>query len=88
MKFIAILIIALLIGGAYGQDFVKPQTIQLSGANASIFEGSYFKHPGWVFDPTSYSATPSMTAFLKDDANDGRPIGMNKTPLRCGGNWK
>lgn len=80
---IFILSIMALISVAFGQDFVKVDgTIQLSGVNASVFDNGLFQG-GWVFDISSNSLTPSQTAFLKDNVNDGRPYG-NKTPLRCG----
>lgn len=60
---------------ANAQDFVKVGgTVQLSGVNASVFESGIFEGR-WVFDITANSLTPSQMGFLKDNADDGRPIG-------------
>lgn len=85
---ILLLTIIALMGTAFGQQFEKIDGVaRLSGTNVSIFElGMFQSH--WTFDTTAYSLTPSQSAFLKDNPDDGRPIGMNRTPLRLGGNWK
>lgn len=60
---------------ANAQDFVKVDgTIQLSGVNASVFETGIFQD-GWIFDIAANSLTPSQMGSLKDNADDGRPIG-------------
>ena len=84
---ISIMVIMAALCVAYGQDFVKVDgAIQLSGMNMSTFDGPMFLTDGWAFDTTSYSMTASQSAFLKDNAADGRPIGnvTKKAPLRCG----
>lgn len=83
-KILFILIIALAaIGIASSQDLIKGVQkggpIQLSGLSPDIFEGSFFASDGWTFDPTSYSLTPSMAAFAKDNKDDGTPFFINKT---------
>lgn len=84
---IIILTIALLAGMAGAQDLIKGTEkggpVELSGLSPDIFDGAFFSSDGWTFDTMSYSMTPSQAAFLKYDANDGKPYG-NKTPLRCG----
>lgn len=85
---LTIMVIMAAFGIAYGQDFVKVDgAIQLSGIDMSVFEGAMFMSDGWAFDTTSYSLTASQSAFLKDNAADGKPIGnvTKKAPLRCGG---
>lgn len=89
MKYIfALIVIAAFTGIAYGQDFVKGDLpggpVNLSGLSPDIFDGAFFGSDGWTFDTTSYSLTSSQAAFLKDNAADGKPIGQNLTPLRCG----
>ena len=72
---IIVLTIIALTGIAFSQDFVKVDgTVQLSGVNASVFESGIFEGR-WVFDITANSLTPSQMGFLKDNADDGRPIG-------------
>jgi hypothetical protein len=83
-KTLSILVIALAaIGIVSAQDLIKGTQnggpAQLSGLSPDIFDGNFFQSDGWTFDTTSYSLTPSMTAFLKDDAKDGAPFFVNKT---------
>ena len=65
------------IGGDDPADdlFVKTmQPVPLSGTDSSVFESAFFMQKDWVFDTTSYSMTPSMGAFLKDNLGDGKPL--------------
>lgn len=48
--------------------------IQLSGVGADIFDTAFFQMDGWAFDTSSYSITPSQSAFLKDRPEDGKPL--------------
>ena len=60
---------------ANAQDFVKVDGVaRLSGTSPDVFEAGYFQD-GWAFDPTAYSVTPSQASVLRDNADDGRPIG-------------
>jgi hypothetical protein len=74
------------------QDFVKGwepgQPINLSGLDKSVFDNAMFQGDGWFMDP-SMALTPSMSAFLADNPEDGRPIG-NVTPKHAyvGSAWK
>jgi hypothetical protein len=68
---------------ASAQDFVKVDgTVQLSGVSSDVFAEGIFAD-GWLFDIAGVGPTPSQAAFLKDNADDGRPYG-NRSPLRCG----
>ena len=65
------------IGGDDPADdlFVKTmQPVPLSGIGSDVFESAFFMQKDWVFDTTSYSMTPSMGAFLKDNLADGKPL--------------
>ena len=83
-----LIFIGICIAHATSQDFIKGEQaggpVNLSGLSPDIFDGAFFGSTGWVFDTTSYSLTSSQAAFLKDNAADGKPIGQNLTPLRCG----
>jgi hypothetical protein len=60
---------------ASAQDFVKVDgTVQLSGVSSDVFAEGIFAD-GWLFDIAGAGFTPSQTAFLKDNVDDGRPIG-------------
>lgn len=48
--------------------------LQLSLIGADIFDTAFFKMDGWAFDTSSYSITPSQSAFLKDRPADGKPL--------------
>lgn len=50
------------------------KVIQLSGVGADIFDTAFFQMDGWAFDTSSYSMTPSQSAFLKDRPADGKPL--------------
>mgnify|MGYP000913786800 FL=1 len=65
------------IGGDDPADdlFVKTmQPVPLSGIDSSVFESAFFMQKDWVFDTTSYSMTPSMGAFAKNNPADGKPL--------------
>ena len=65
------------IGGDDPTDdlFVKTmQPVPLSGIDSSVFESAFFMQKDWVFDTTSYSMTPSMGAFAKNNPADGKPL--------------
>lgn len=65
------------IGGDDPTDdlFVKTmQPVPLSGIDSNIFESAFFMQKDWVFDTTSYSMTPSMGAFAKNNIADGKPL--------------
>ena len=87
-----VIIAMAVIGMAGAQDFVKGwepgQPVNLSGLNKSVFDGAMFQGDGWFMDP-SMALTPSMSAFLADSPEDGRPIG-NVTPKHAfvGSSWK
>ena len=50
------------------------EPVQLSGVGADIFDTAFFQMDGWAFDTSSYSITPSQSAFLKDNVKDGKPM--------------
>jgi hypothetical protein len=77
----SMVLIALIMGGiAVGQDFVKRESVQLSGVNFSIFDmNTMFMSDEWFMDMTMDSWTPSMKAFMKDNPNDGKGLGANAT---------
>ena len=72
---------ALMVGGNQSPEVLglwNGTPIQLSGVGADVFDTAFFKSDGWAFDTSSYSITPSQSAFLKGDANDGKPMGPAK----------
>ncbi|MCK9571370.1 hypothetical protein M0R72_20645 [Candidatus Pacearchaeota archaeon] len=72
---IIMLTIIALTGIAFSQDFVKVDGVtRLSDTSPDVFEAGFFQD-GWTFDSTAYSLTASQTAFLKDNASDGKPLG-------------
>lgn len=91
--FVSMMVIAFAITGiAASQDFVEGwepgQAVNLSGLDKSVFDGAMFMGDGWFMDPST-ALTPSMSAFLADNPEDGRPIG-NVTPKHAyvGSAWK
>ena len=68
---------AMMVGGNQSPEveglFVG-EPVQLSGVGADIFDTAFFQMDGWAFDTSSYSITPSQSAFLKDNVNDGKPL--------------
>ncbi len=68
---------AMMVGGNQSPEveglFVG-EPVQLSGVGADIFDTAFFQMDGWAFDTSSYSITPSQSAFLKDNVKDGKPM--------------
>lgn len=87
-----VLIVLVATGMASADNFIQGwepgQAVNLSGLNKSVFDGAIFQGDGWFMDP-SMALTPSMSAFLADNPEDGRPIG-NVTPKHAhvGSSWK
>jgi len=77
---VVLLIAFAAIGIASSQDLIKGVQkggpVELSGLSGDIFDGAFFASDGWTFDTTSYSLTPSMAAFLADDADEGQGLGV------------
>ena len=78
---------AMMIGGNQSPEleglFVG-EPVQLSGVGADIFDTAFFQMDGWAFDTSSYSLTPSQSAFLKDNVKDGKPMGKTKKAAYVG----
>lgn len=62
-------------------DSVRLAPVDLTQFNRSVFESSLFEDYIGVDDVASY-ATPSQSDFLRDNENDGRPLG-NVSPKRA-----
>lgn len=78
---------AMIVGGNQSPEleglFVG-EPVQLSGVGADIFDTAFFQMDGWAFDTSSYSITPSQSAFLKDNVKDGKPMGKTKKAAYVG----
>ena len=78
---------AMMVGGNQSPEveglFVG-EPVQLSGVGADVFDTAFFKSDGWAFDTSSYSITPSQSAFLKDNVKDGKPMGKTKKAAYVG----
>ena len=78
---------AMMVGGNQSPEveglFVG-EPVQLSGVGADIFDTAFFQMDGLAFDTSSYSITPSQSAFLKDNVKDGKPMGKTKKAAYVG----
>ena len=82
MKSITIALAACLLVGlgvAFAEDFIQGwmpgEPVNLSGVGKEVFDSAMFASDGWWMDSGSSGLTPSMSAFRKDNPDDGKPLG-------------
>ena len=84
-----LLIMAVSIGIALAQpELVKTDTyltkapLDLSGTNWDVFKNAYFKDEYVFLSLGAATWTPSQIAFMRDNADDGKPTG-NMSPKQA-----